>query len=75
MNEPAMPTLLVAHHRPGFYFRVVEEGSVTAGDEIEKVADGPEQLTVADIDALLYLPQKSRALLERALRVPALSDG
>ena len=75
MNEPAMPTLLVAHHRPGFYFRVIEGGSVTAGDEIEKVADGPEQLTVADIDALLYLPNKSRALLERALRVPALSDG
>jgi ferredoxin-NADP reductase/MOSC domain-containing protein YiiM/ferredoxin len=75
MNEPAMPTLLVAHHRPGFYFRVLEEGLVQAGDEITKVANGPEQLTVADIDALLYLPNKARALLERALRVPALSDG
>ena len=74
MNEPSMPTLLVAHHRPGFYFRVIEEG-VQAGDEIEKVADGPERLTVADIDALLYLPHKSRALLDRALRVPALSQG
>jgi ferredoxin-NADP reductase/MOSC domain-containing protein YiiM/ferredoxin len=75
MNEPAMPTLLVAHHRPGFYFRVLEEGLVQAGDGIEKVADGPEQLTVADVDALLYLPHKSRALLERALRVSALSEG
>ena len=75
MNEPSMPTLLVAHHRPGFYFRVLEEGKVQAGDEIEKVADGPERLTVADIDALLYLPNKSRALLDRALRVPALSQG
>ena len=75
MNEPAMPTLLVAHHRPGFYFRVLEEGFVQAGDEIEKVLDGPEGLTVADIDGLLYLPNKSRALLERALLVPALSTG
>ena len=75
MNEPTMPTLLVAHHRPGFYFRVLEEGFVQAGDEIEKVVDGPEGLTVADIDGLLYLPNKSRALLERALRVPALSTG
>ncbi len=75
LNEPAMPTLLVARHRPGFYFRVLEEGVVQAGDEIEKVAAGPEQLTVADIDALLYLPGKPRALLERALRVPALSKG
>jgi ferredoxin-NADP reductase/MOSC domain-containing protein YiiM/ferredoxin len=75
MDNPAMPTLLVAHHRPGFYFRVLEEGVVQAGDEIVKVADGPEQLTVAQIDELLYLPNKSRALLERALRVPALSEG
>jgi MOSC domain-containing protein YiiM len=41
MAEPAMPALLVSHHRPGFYFRVLEEGEVGAGDEIKKVADGP----------------------------------
>ena len=75
MNEPAMPSLLVAHHRPGFYLRVLEEGAVQAGDAIAKVADGPERLTIAEVDALLYLPGKSRALLERALRVPALSEG
>jgi ferredoxin-NADP reductase/MOSC domain-containing protein YiiM len=75
MDNPAMPALLVAHHRPGFYFRVLEEGEVAAGDEIVKVAGGPESLTVADVDALLYLPGKSRDLLERALRVPALSEG
>jgi ferredoxin-NADP reductase/MOSC domain-containing protein YiiM len=75
MNDPAMPSLLVAHHRPGFYFRVLEEGPVQAGDAIAKVADGPERLSVADVDALLYLPGKSRTLLERALRVPALSEG
>jgi ferredoxin-NADP reductase/MOSC domain-containing protein YiiM/ferredoxin len=75
MDEPAMPSLLVAHHRPGFYFRVLEEGQVQAGDEIVKVADGVEQLTVAQVDGLLYLPGKSRVLLERALRIPALSEG
>jgi ferredoxin-NADP reductase/MOSC domain-containing protein YiiM/ferredoxin len=75
MQEPAMPSLLVAHHRPGFYFRVLEEGPVQAGDAIAKTADGPERLTIAQVDALLYLPDKSRTLLERALRVPALSDG
>ncbi len=31
MNEPRMPSLLVAHHRPGFYFRVLQEGEVGAG--------------------------------------------
>lgn len=75
MNEPRMPALLVAHHRPGFYFRVLQEGKVGAGDEILKVADGPERLTVAYIDALLYLPGHSREDVVRALRVPALSKG
>jgi ferredoxin-NADP reductase/MOSC domain-containing protein YiiM/ferredoxin len=75
MAEPAMAALLVSHHRPGFYFRVLEEGEVGAGDEITKVADGPERITVADIDALLYLPNPSREQLERSLQVPALSQG
>jgi len=75
MAEPAMAALLVSHHRPGFYFRVLEEGDVGAGDEITKVADGPEHITVANIDALLYLPNPSREQLERSLRVPALSEG
>ncbi len=75
MNDPRIPALLVSHHRPGFYFRVLEEGDVEAGDEILRVAAGPEQMTVAEIDALLYLPGHPRQQLLRALRVPALSPG
>ena len=75
MAEPAMAALLVSHHRPGFYFRVLEEGEVGAEDEIVKVADGPERITVANIDALLYLPNPSREQLERSVRMPALSQG
>jgi ferredoxin-NADP reductase/MOSC domain-containing protein YiiM len=75
MDEPRMAALLVEHHRPGFYFRVLEAGEVAAGDEIVKVSDGPECMSVAEADALLYLPGKSRAQLERALRIPALPAG
>jgi len=75
MNEPRMPALVVAHRRPGFYLRVLQEGEVGASDEIVRVADGPERITVAEIDALLYLPGHSRQQLERALRIPALSRG
>ncbi len=75
MNEPRMAALLVEHHRPGFYFRVLQEGEVGAGDDIVKIADGPERLSVAEVDALLYLPGHSREQLERALRIPALSKG
>ncbi len=75
MNEPRMPSLLVAHHRPGFYFRVLQEGEVGTGDDIAKIADGPERMTVTDIDALLYLPGQTSEQLQRALRIPALSKG
>jgi len=75
MNDPRIPALLVSRHRPGFYFRVVEEGEVQAGDTISKLSSGPEGITVADVDALLYLPGHPRQELLRALRVPALSRG
>lgn len=75
VNDPHMAAKLVAHHRPGFYFRVLEEGEVGAGDEIIKIAEGPERMSVAEVDAALYLGNHTREQLERALRMPALSQG
>ena len=75
LDEPRMPALLVSHHRPGFYLRVLSEGPVEAGQEIIKVASGPEAMTVAELDALLYLPGHPRQQVLRALRIPALSPG
>jgi len=75
LGEPRMAALLVSHRRPGFYCRVLAEGEVEAGQEIVKISTGPEQVTVAEIDALLYLPGHPRDALERALRIPALSPG
>jgi ferredoxin-NADP reductase/MOSC domain-containing protein YiiM len=75
MDEPRMAALLVSHGRPGFYLRVLEEGLAGAGDEIVKIADGPERMSVAEINALLYLPGHRREDLQRALRIPSLSPG
>ncbi|NUO51183.1 MAG: MOSC domain-containing protein [Polyangiaceae bacterium] len=75
MNEPRMPALLTRSGRPGFYFRVIEEGEVGAGDAIVKVADGAEQMTIAEVNALLYMPGHPRGALDRALRISALSPG
>src|ERR1700747_3741084 len=47
MDEPEMAALLVKHGRPGFYFRVIEEGEVKAGDEIARVSVGPARLSGA----------------------------
>src|SRR5271163_3762948 len=75
MAEPRMPALLVSHHRPGFYFRVLEEGEVESGDEIVQVSEAPGSMTVAEVDALLYLAGHSRDQLLRALGIPGLSPG
>lgn len=75
MDEPRMAALLVAHSRPGFYMRVITEGEVEAGDDIVKISTGPEAMTVAEMDALLYLPGHPPGQLRRGLRIPALSPG
>lgn len=75
LGEPRMPALLVAHHRPGFYLRVITEGRVRAGDEIVRTRVGRHELSVADIDALLYLPGRDLSLLRKAVDIPALSPG
>ncbi|HBZ70076.1 MAG TPA: sulfurase [Deltaproteobacteria bacterium] len=75
MDEPRMAALLVSHARPGFYFRVLQEGEVEAGDEIVQLAEGPEGMTVAEVSALLYTAGHAPEALKRALRIPALSTG
>jgi len=75
LGEPELPALLVSHHRPGFYLRVITEGRVQAGDPIVKTRTGPGALSVAETDALLYLPGKDPARLRVAAQIPALSPG
>jgi ferredoxin-NADP reductase/MOSC domain-containing protein YiiM/ferredoxin len=75
MNEPRMPALLTSSGRPGFYFRVLQAGDVGAGDEIVKVGETTERMTVAEINALLYSPHHPQERLESALRIAPLSPG
>ncbi len=75
LGEPELPALLVGHHRPGFYMRVIAEGRIQAGDPIVKTGTGPHALSVADTDALLYLPGRDQDKLQVAVQIPALSPG
>ncbi|SPM34437.1 sulfurase, partial [Mycobacterium rhizamassiliense] len=75
LDDPEMPNLLVAQHRPGFYFRVLTEGSVHAGDDIVRTRRGRHGLSVAGVDALLYLPDRDIEQLRKVVDVPALSPG
>jgi len=75
MGQPDMAALLVSHQRPGFYLRVLREGDVGAGDDIVKVGADPTGISVADVNALLYLPGHDRARAAVAAAIPALSPG
>ncbi len=75
LDEPEMPNLLVSHHRPGFYLRVITEGMVRRGDVIVRTRRGPHAISVADVDALLYLPHRNTERLHQIVDVPALSPG
>jgi hypothetical protein len=48
---------------------------LVAGSTQTMYTDGPERISVAEGDALLYLPGHSSEQLQRALRIPALSKG
>nr|WP_090275306.1 MOSC and FAD-binding oxidoreductase domain-containing protein [Mycolicibacterium komanii]CRL68115.1 phthalate 4,5-dioxygenase [Mycolicibacterium komanii] len=75
LDEPDLPQLMVSHRRPGFYLRVLREGRVQAGDDIVLTERGRNQLTVAEVDALLYLPDRDPDRLRLALDIAALSPG
>jgi MOSC domain-containing protein YiiM len=54
----------------GIYFSIVEEGDLAHGDEIDKVAEGPEDVSISDV-VRLYKGEDTRAdLFERAMRAP-----
>jgi ferredoxin-NADP reductase/ferredoxin len=75
LSKPRMPALLTSSGRTGFYLRVLQEGTVGAGDAIVKVGEANERMTVEQINALLYSRDHPRERLERALRIDALSPG
>ena len=58
--------------RSGFYFSVLEEGEVAAGDEIKLVARDPNNVTIEDITKLYSTGRDNDVLKRRAIEVEAL---
>jgi MOSC domain-containing protein YiiM len=61
--------------RPGFYFSVIQEGEVAAGDALELVYREAADVTVADILRLYVTDKQNLSLTQRAVRVAGLADG
>lgn len=73
MGLPEFPKMFLESLRLGFYLRVLEEGEVEAGDIVERVKPGPEQMTLREIARLKYFDKENLDGARRALRIPALS--
>jgi len=61
--------------RVGFYFRVLKEGEVGSGDEIELVSRDPRRMTIREVNDLLFFDKKNLDGTREALSIPALSHG
>jgi MOSC domain-containing protein YiiM len=69
-----MTKLFVLSGRSGFYFSVIEEGEVKAGDSIEFVEHLKHGVSVAEVYGLYFDRTIDPELLRRALQTPALTD-
>ena len=69
-----MPKRFLQSQRTGFYFGVVEEGQVRAGDALERLSKHPDGLTVAEVTSLYTTERDNIALLKQAISVTALPD-
>ncbi len=60
--------------RTGFYFAVLEEGIVEAGDKIELIVRDKNNVAVADISRLYVSEKENVELMRRAVEVEALPE-
>lgn len=66
--------LVVDSGRTGFYFRVLIEGRVQAGDPLVLAERDPRGITVSFANEIFHRDRRNREGLEKVLSAPALSD-
>lgn len=65
--------LVVDSDLTGFYFRVLEEGAVKAGDGIDLIEPDPRRVSITFANHIFHHDRKNREGIEKVLAVPALS--
>ena len=73
MGLPEFPKQFLESRRVGFYFRVLEEGEITAGDTIACIETAPELMSVTEIVNLRYFDTDNHEKIAQARKQPALS--
>ena len=69
MEDPHFPKRFLHSCLVGFYFRVLEEGSVGADDSIELVKKDPEAMSVRKICRLYYFDRDNLEDCKKAIRI------
>ena len=72
-GRPDMVARFLASHFTGFYFRVLREGEVGAGDAIVRIHEDQNRVSVLDIMHLYLGESKSNELRHRALQAEYLT--
>jgi MOSC domain-containing protein YiiM len=73
MGLPGFPKIFMKSGLVGFYFRVLEEGTLQAGDPITVEATEHERISVQALNHLRFFDNRNIPEIERVLRNPALS--
>lgn len=75
LNRLDMVKHFLKSGRSGFYFAVIREGQVAAGDPIYRADRQEGALTIADIVSLYTMDSENQELLRRATELPGLPEG
>ena len=73
MGDNTIPKRLIESQRCGFYFRVIEEGEIGAGDAIDRVTNDPMGISVQYIYHLYFNDKNNKSEIARMLEHPRLS--
>lgn len=60
--------------KTGFYFKVLNEGTICSGQEMERTYINKDSITIDNITDLYLLNKNNKTLLKKALKVQELTD-
>ena len=74
MNSRDFPKMFSQSGLLGSYFRVLQEGKIQAGSNIEKIHSEENSMSLKDIANLLFVDIKNIDLMKKALDIDSLTE-
>ena len=74
MNSRDFPKMFSQSGLLGSYFRVIEEGTIENGNEIQKVHSEENSMSIMDIASILFVDIKNIDLMKKALDIKPLTE-